>query len=237
MSKILIFDLECNNLYADIGHILCMSYKWLGDKSITTIRIRDGKNFIKDKTDDSFIVKQASRLFEEADVVVAHFGTFFDEPYLRTRLLMTNCPSLPPAKLVDPWKTAKKKLRLHSNRLDSIFEAFDIDAKKPKLKLKIWDKAATGDIKALKYVEHRCICDVDALAKVFLKFRPFMLELPNMAVVEGKESACPRCGIDRKMTKRGYYLTKSGKHSRFQCQSCGGWSHARKKESFKSLYV
>lgn len=227
--KILAYDIEASSLKADYGFIFCISYKWIGEGKIHTISIRNSPTFKTDCTNDKWVVEQFAKVFAEADAQLAHFGMFFDYPFLNTRLLTHGLAPLPPVQLIDTWKTAKKKLRLSSNRLDSIFSAMGIETKKTRLKPTEWVRAAAGHVKAIKYIEDHCYWDVDALEKVYLKLRPLMLDLPNHAVTAESNSACPRCGVDA-LIKRGFHITKAGRKPRYQCTKCRGWSHGKVKK-------
>lgn len=236
-AKILIWDIEASSLVGDYGYCFCIGYKWFGDKGAPKlITIRNSPTFKKDTTNDKYVVEEFAKVFSQADASVAHFGTFFDPLFVNTRLLVHGLPPLPPVPMIDTWKTAKKKLKLRSNRLNAIFEAFGIEAEKTRLDPKSWVRGAAGHIPSLKYIEDHCIKDVDALEKVYAKLRPLMLDIPNVAVIEDKEEGCPRCAAEA-LIQRGYLTTKTGKKARFQCKACGGWSHSRKIEKSKVKHV
>ncbi len=75
------------------------------------------------------------------------------------------------------------------------------------------------------------IQDVAATEKLYLKMRPWIEGHPNLATYDasGLKTQCPKCGSDH-LQRRGTYVTQTGSYARMHCQSCGGWSRARKTE-------
>ena len=55
MAKILIYDIETTDLNAYWGSLVCVGYKWLGDKNPTVISILDYPG--EDVIDDSKLVE------------------------------------------------------------------------------------------------------------------------------------------------------------------------------------
>ena len=55
--KILLWDTETTDLKGDRGHILVLSWKWLGEKKIAHARIDDYKRYSADPTDDTDVLK------------------------------------------------------------------------------------------------------------------------------------------------------------------------------------
>lgn len=224
--KLLVFDIESTNLSADMGYILCISYKWVGEKKVHTIAITDYPHFKDDVTNDRQVVKDFAKIIEEADAVIAHFGKFFDIPFIQTRLLINGLKPLPPVQLIDTWKIMKKKLKLHSNRLASGISAFDSSVQKTPLNGKMWTRASAGDRRAIKYVVQHCIADVKALENVYLKIRSVDNEHPNMALISEKPKSCPTCNTDYSLKKQGTRFTKTKINVRFKCNRCGSWFQA-----------
>lgn len=233
MAKILIWDIEASNLNADFGFVFCIGWKWVGEKKTHLIKLRDSKTFNKDCTNDKEVVEKFGEVMEQADYHVAHYGTFFDPQYVNTRRMIHELPPMAPATLVDTWKTARKKLKLHSNRLDSIFTALGVEAVKTRLDPKYWVRAAAGHIPSLRYIEEHCVKDVDALEKVYLKLQPILMDTPNNAGINGKMLSCPRCGMESVngiLQKRGLCYSKNGVAQRYQCKGCGGWCTGKREQ-------
>lgn len=219
--RILLFDLEFNGLNANFGWIYCMSYKWYGEKKIWTMSLRDFKSFKEDPTDDRLLCIAASGVVSSADVLVGHYSTRCDLPYLQTRLAEHSLPPAASVPHVDTWRIARDKLRLNSNRLDSLASLLKSPVKKTHLDATVWRKAAAGHVPSLKYIEDHCEKDIKVLEWCYERLRPLMTSHPHLALREA--AGCPKCGHGP-MQSRGWNLKKAGRTRRMQCQSCGGWS-------------
>jgi len=230
--KILIWDLETSDLSADIGFIICVSYQWLGESKIHTISLLDyPKTFKKNCTDDFYVVRDFLKVFEQADAHVAHFGTYFDPQYFQTRLFdhrkrFKYLPVLPPIPLDDTWLISKKKLKMHSNRLQSLTEFAGFESK-TLLNLRIWKRARAGHVPSIRYVIEHCVQDIKVLTNLYSEIRPLSPKnVPNYRLWSGNVEACPRCGVVGRLHRRGYQRSTVIEYARLQCQACGKWCSA-----------
>jgi len=221
--KIAIWDIECTNLNANYGYMLCMGYKFLGESKSHLISITDFPAFQKNPTNDYYLVKAAGEVLSQCDMWVTWYGARFDVPYLQSRLVFHKLPIMPPIAHVDGWRIAKYKMKLNSNRLASVTGFLELEEKTP-LSGPIWIRAAAGHKQSVKYVTEHCIQDVKVLEQVYERIKPLMTNHPGRGVMEGKKLACPVCGSAR-VQKRGYHMTRLRKYQRFQCQGCGAWSN------------
>lgn len=211
--KTLIFDIESTNLNANFGVILCISYKWAGTKKVHTISITDFPEFKNDPTNDKRVVAEFLKVYKEADAVVAHYGEKFDRPMIQTKLLMHSRSIMPNTRLIDTWRIAKTKLKLNSNRLDTLISALDIPHKKTPLSGPTWVRAMAGDRKAIKYVVEHCEADVRALDAVYEKLAPLMTEtLPKFHGCKNPD-----------YRHNGLRTCNNKVYERLMCVSCGGW--------------
>lgn len=226
LPNILIWDLECTNLSANFGYILCASFKVFDSDKISIISITDFPEFQRNPTNDYFVVKELAKVLREADMWVTHYGSRFDVPYLQARLLYHKLPILPNIQHVDTWRIARYKMKLNSNRLASITGFFGFEEKTP-LTGPIWVRAAAGHKPSIKYVEQHCKQDVLVLEQVYKKIRPLSTTHPSIALMNGDEIGCPNCG-SKKVHRRGDYLSRLHRYQRFCCQACGAWSRAKK---------
>lgn len=225
-QPILLWDLECTNLNADFGYILCAGVKELGKKGVKTFSVADYPEYKKDPTNDKRLVKDVRDYLSKAGAWITWYGQRFDQPFLNSRLTYHRLTPMPPVPHIDGWRIAREKLKLHSNRLASVSSFLQIEEKTP-LNGPIWIKASAGDPSALKYVIQHCKQDVLVLEQAFENIRQLATSGPNVALIRGGSgSECPRCGEDS-LQKRGFRVTVSQKYQRFQCQSCGAWSHGK----------
>lgn len=234
--KILVWDIETagvQGLSADRGFMVVFGYKWLGEKSVHALTIADYPG--KHCHDDTNLLKQALKVMDEAEGLVAHFGAKFDRPYLQARLLQAGLRPISENKLTDTCLLARVHLRVSSNRLGNLAEFLKVDTKKMEKRggwPAWWLGALRGDKKSIKDMAVYCKQDVQCLEEVYLKLRPIIPTkyLPvNQAI--GEDSwTCPACGGHRK-NNHGYYFSEKKRWRRSQCQGCGKWVRGVKAEA------
>jgi uncharacterized protein YprB with RNaseH-like and TPR domain len=176
-ERIGFLDIEASNLNANWGIILSYCIKVKDSDKIYqgVISKADVTSYRADQTDRR-IVEELIKDLESFDRLVTHYGRKFDIPYIRTRALSMNInfPGFGSIKNDDTWCMARKKLRLHSNRLDVIEEALFGSSQKTKLVSKYWIGASRGDTKDLKYILEHNIFDVLALEKIWYKLQEYV---------------------------------------------------------------
>lgn len=222
--KILSFDLESIGVTAlqpDLGCVAVLGYKWLHESKVHVITL-DEKSLRH--FDDSKLLKAASKLFEEADLLVGHFSSVFDRRFIQGRLLINNLPPIPPTKMRDTCMIARSVANFSSNRLKHLAKIFKL--KNQKLENNwpdAWFRVMQGDMKALRGMAKYCKGDVLAVEELYLKLRPFDNAHPR--IVEDR-AKCGVCG--EKVQYRGFARVGTNKYRRFQCVSCGKWDRERK---------
>lgn len=183
MISTLILDLETTDLDADRAVILCASYMSSKENGkVRTIR-QDETNPLWEKGirgDDKELVKQVNALVREHDVIVAHNGSRFDIPMLRTRALKWRLTPLREVKLVDPCTIAFRKFKLASNRLDRIADYAGVEAQKTPVSMSVWaDAMLNGSKRAMNYIVEHCEADIKVLAGVLEVVKPFIKVLDD----------------------------------------------------------
>jgi len=178
MISTLILDLETSDLDADRAVIFCASYESsLEPGKVRTIR-QDKTNPLWKKGirgDDRELVKQVCGLVRKHDVIVAHNGSRFDLPMLRTRALRWGLEPLKEVKLVDPCSIAWRKFKLRSNRLGSIADFAGIKDRKTPLDLSLWmDVALNGSTPGMNKIVEHCEADIRVLRGVLNFVKPFI---------------------------------------------------------------
>jgi len=228
--KILYFDIETADLSAGFGEMLMMGYRWNDSPNVNLIAIYDylGWDKLPIEQRDLYLVKEASKIISQADVLVGHYSTGFDHRFIQTRCIYHGLPPIPDTVHVDTWKIAKYQLRLHSNKLATLAEALGCGERKGSLPLYLWRRSKAHDLHALKEMAKYCKQDVRTQYDVTQKLMPIARKLPNWNLLTGDmKYRCPACG-STKIAKRGYRYTKVNKYQRFQCNNCGHWSRGRK---------
>jgi len=250
LPKILIFDIETSPLQAYIfqksvwgGNVgdnqvisewfaLCWSAKWLFNDNIMSARLT-GKEALRE--DDSRIVKLLWKLFDEADIVVAHNAMGFDVPNMNTRFILNGLPPTSPYQAIDTLSIAKKQFGFTHNSLNALGKIFGFD---PKLDtdFELWKRCVSGDEEALQYMERYNVGDVVLLERIYLKLRPWIKGHPNLGLyVESDDPICPNCGsteltwIDDK-----YYYTTASKFALYRCK-CGAFGRVKQSALPKSV--
>jgi len=177
IERIGFLDIEVSNLNANFGIMLsyCIKQSWNDKILYGVINKGDVKKYDDDKTDYRIIRKLIDDLLS-LDRVCTHYGRRFDLPYIRTRALMMNIDFPQFGSIVndDTWLMARGKLKLNSNRLDTVERALFGESGKTHIDFKYWIAASRGDKKALNYVLDHNKKDVLSLEKVYYRLRDFV---------------------------------------------------------------
>lgn len=224
--RVLFFDIESTGLNATFGTILCIGFKFLGEKEVYVPTILDGKKR-GNMLDDKKLVENFAKIYACCDYSVGHYSSRFDLPMIKTKLLKYGLPPLPPKPHIDTWWIARRELKLHSNRLVVLQDFLGVENSKTPLKPDDWIQAAHGSKAALDYIVEHCRCDVLVLEEVFMRLRPLAKEEPNRSLfIPSTEDNCPSCGSTH-LTRQGYKVSRTRRYQQWQCQDCGKWTRDR----------
>lgn len=227
--KILLWDIESTTLNANFGTILCIGWKWLGGKKIYVADIKTHGDPNKPWDDSQLIKYFVEEVYDKADYSVAHYGSRFDLPMVVTKCVQYDIPVPAPKPLVDTWWVARKRLKLHSNRLEAIANWLQTLDQKTGIMPEEWRRAMCGDRKALKYVVEHCHADIAVLEKVYEKLRPLADNEPARHLFEPLVGGCISCGSPD-LQRRGYRVARTLRYQQYRCNTCGKWQRARKPE-------
>lgn len=226
-AKILLFDIETTpniaytwekwetNVIAfkEYWKLLCFGYKWLGGKT----KVKALKDY-KEKD----LVMELWKLFDEADVLVAHNGNNFDIKKANALFLKYNIKPPSPYKKLDTLQVARRYFKFDSNKLNDLGEYLDLGKKINTGGFDLWLGCMNNDKKAWKKMIQYNKQDVELLEKVYLRMRPFIETHPNIALMEGELLACPNCGSTN-INRRGYRYSRVNKFARWRCMDCCSW--------------
>ncbi len=235
-KKILLFDIETapnlsyvwgkweQNVLAVEQHwyMISFAYKWLGEKTTYVMSLPDFKEYKKDKTNDEPLVKELWKLFDQAEVIIAHNGDAFDIKKSNGRFIKYRLEPPSPYKTVDTLKVARKYFKLDSNKLDDLGDYLKIGRKLRTGGFNLWLDCIKGDMKAWKYMTDYNKQDVVLLEKVYYKLRAWNQSSPNMNLILGGFTNCPTCG-SQYTQKNGTRMTRVGLYQRWHCGNCGAW--------------
>lgn len=232
MARILAWDLETSDLNAsDFGFIITASVVDVAKptKIYRRFRVDDYDGWYDDPWNDFELVRDLVETLGAADTWVTYYGKRFDHPFLNTRVLywkgkgntidhVENVPH------IDLYDTAKRRLKLYSNRLQVVSDLLGHGQKTP-LDLPAWKKAAGGHQPSIDVVAEHCDRDAIILAKNYLDLRPLIIAHPHVGMLKGGRSSdsCPSCG-NGKLQRRGTYVTPATVRQRLYCPKCGKWS-------------
>ena len=225
---ILAYDIEASNLNADFGIVLTFGSKFVGKGRTEVLNILDYQDTSKDliKAERRLLIDVSERMLS-ADVWLGHYSTWYDLPFLNSRLLYHKLPILPPNfSQLDTWKIAKNRLKLRNNRLVTISEFIGTRDEKNAIKPEQWLRALSGHRPSMDYIVEHNRRDVLVLEEVYNRLRPLVLDHPNKGLIDGR-GGCAVCGSKR-LQRRGFHVTRTRKYRRLQCQDCGAWSKETK---------
>lgn len=239
-SKILVFDIETspmityawNNMQSYIPEsqiiadwfVICWSAKWLFDDEIISCSVTSQEAV---KRDDKRVTQELWKLFNEANIVIAHYGDKFDIKMMNGRFLKygLNLPS--PYQSIDTKKYAGKRMRLPSLSLNYIARYLGLD-QKHSTNFSLWVDCMDGKQEALDEMQLYCDQDIRVLEDVYLHLRPFIQPHPNLGLfIEADSQMCPSCASTN-LKREGTYETTVNSYDAYRCKDCGSLTRSRK---------
>lgn len=215
--------------------ILCISYKWLGEKKIHNISQFYAGNYKPGIENDRHVLELFREVLDEADIVVTQNGNSFDIPIVNARMLAHGIMPPSPYKKVDTKRLAKTLFKFESNKLEHMVQYVGIANKTNPGGFAAWKGCMAGDKKAwdsmIKYNNN----DVKITEELYLRMRPFMENHPNLNVITGRLAACTQCQSEH-LQARGWGMNRTSKYRKYQCQDCGTWSKGAS-EVIKGLVI
>lgn len=203
-------------------YMLSYSWKWLDSSDVYCKGLCDYPGYRKNVDNDEQLLRDLWKVFDEADIVVAHNGDAFDIKKSNARFIVHDLPPPSTYKTVDTLKLAKKHFKFESNKLGDLGEYLEVGAKLPHTGFEVWKGCMRGDQASWDVMKEYNTQDVLLLERVYLKLRPWATTHPNLTVYGGSKEACPTCGSDH-VQRRGFNYAKVQVRQRWRCNSCGSW--------------
>ena len=200
-------------------YLLSFAVKWAGEKKVKVYGLCDYPGYDKNREDDSKLVDDLWKVFDEADIVIGHNGDSFDIKKSNSRFLTHKLPPPSPYKTVDTLKIARRAFKFDSNKLDDLGRYLGVGRKLPHTGFHLWKGCMNGDPEAWKLMKKYNAHDVELLEQIYFLMRGWSPTHPN---VNKGQTACPKCG-STKVQRRGFSYTLLRQKQRFQCLSCFGW--------------
>jgi uncharacterized protein YprB with RNaseH-like and TPR domain len=203
--------------------VLSWSAKWQGSKEIMYMDTRHEKNVRNDKK----VLQGIWNLLNEADIVVWHYGTAFDHKKLNARFILNGFKPPAPYRQIDTKKMASKYFGFTSNKLEYLTENLNKTYKKSKHKkfegFSMWRECMRGNLAAFKEMEKYNKLDVLSLEELYDTLMAWGTGVNRRVYDPAPVFGCPHCG-GTDLQSRGYCYSSTGKHRKYQCKTCGGWT-------------
>lgn len=236
-AKILFFDIETapvrgwvwrayedNLLKTDKDwYMLSFAYRWAHQDEVKVCALPDYHSFKTDKENDHDLCKALWKLFDEADIIVAHNGDAFDVKKANARFIIHGME--PPSfyKTIDTLKIARRYFKFTSNKLNELGNYLNLGEKLPHTGMHLWFGCMNGDPDSWKLMKEYNVQDVRLLMKVYYRIASWHTSHPNLNLyTDTHEDGCPKCQ-SMKVVKRGFKFAATTKRQQFKCNDCGGW--------------
>lgn len=193
--------------------IICACWKWEGERGVSSA-------IWNSQHDDAWLLKNLIHRLNQADEIVAHNGSHFDLPWIRTRALKHGIPCNWNFKVFDTLVEARRRLYLNSNSLDYISKFLDRKGK-TKTDFSWWIDVMNDKPGALDRMVRYCKRDVRELEAVFHRISTHLGHKTHRGVQEGGSKwQCPLCG-SAKVSPHKPRTTAAGTiQHQMQCGKC-----------------
>lgn len=193
--------------------IICVCWKWAGSREVCDLRWDKRQN-------DKKLLKEFSKEWDKADVVIGHNGDKFDIKWLKGRVIHHGLPPLSPMPTIDTLKLARQNFYFNSNRLDYLGQFLGLGEKLETGGMKLWRDILLKDCpvsmdKMVKY----CKQDVNLLEQVYNHLTIHCPPKIRIDLSNKEQAVCPHCASTS--TKLwGTYHTLAGQYQRYRCNVC-----------------
>lgn len=201
------------NQIAQSGAVLCWAAKWHDSETILFDSVK--------KSGELRMLSRVHKLMDEADAVVHYNGKAFDVPTLNREFLRLGLTPPSPVRHIDLLHVARHHFRFVSNKLDYVSRYLGLGEKEHHDGFETWLGCMRGDKEAWRLMEQYNRQDVALLARLYLRFLPWIDRHPSHGAVDD-EPVCPKCG-SHDLKQRGHAYTSVHKYRRYVCVGCGGW--------------
>jgi len=173
------FDIETSNLNADFSILLTACIKPYGQETIV-FRADSYPEWEHERANDYKITKAIAEELRKHAIVIGHFGSGFDVPFMRAKMVKHGLEPLPQMFGIDSWRIAKNNFKVSSRSLKNLAQFFDIGEKEP-VEGGLWMKAAyNGSREAMDRVVAHNIRDVEVLERLACISFPFLKSIPRL---------------------------------------------------------
>lgn len=209
--------------------IISYAIKTLGDPKVRYMDTGGrGKNKVRD---DKALCLALHKELDETDIIIAQNGRAFDTKKINARMAMHGIKPYSPVRVIDTLEVAKKHFKFTSNKLAWLSKHLTDKPKDDHKEfpgMELWIECLNDNVKAWKVLRRYNEEDVRRAELVYLRFRPWIAQHPNLSVftAPGDKVKCPKCN-STEVQKRGYEVTNACRYQRYHCQNCGAWSRGK----------
>lgn len=176
------------------------------------------------------MVDAAWNIYNESDVLIHFNGTSFDLPWLRREFVLAGKPPPSPVLEIDLVRVVRKQFRFESNKLQNVSTMLGLAGKLSHSGHQMWVDCLNGDAKAWNLMRRYCKQDVVLTEQLYYRLRPWITNHPSLALMAGEtRPTCTNCS-SLNLTKQGLRHTAQSSYQRYQCQDCGSWSRATRRD-------
>jgi len=173
------FDIETSNLKADFSVLLSAVIKPYGMRPIV-FRADDYEAWEKNRSNDSQITLDICEELSKHAIVITHYGSKFDVPYMRAKAVHWGIPPLPQMFAIDSWRIAKFNFQVSSRRLQNLGNYFNL-GEKSGVEGMLWMEAAyDGSREAMDEIVKHNIVDCEVLEKLAAVSFPYLKSIPKL---------------------------------------------------------
>lgn len=209
------------------GHILCVSWKWLGSSKV---------EYVKVVGNEAAGLKKVHDALDLADYVIHYNGTKFDIPTLHREFLLNELHPPSPVREIDLLRAVRRKFRFSSNKLDYVCQRLGLGNKVHHKGMSLWKDCMSGKSAAWKVMKEYNIHDVVLLEKLYKKLLPWIPNHPNTTMFALDKLSCPRCSSTHYL-KRGLQHTATRTYQRYRCDNCHSWFRSVKSEKASVVHT
>jgi len=208
-------------------YIMSYAYRWLGNEKVHGKALHGCRRYGTYKAgseDDRELIEDLWKLFNEADIIVAHNGDRFDIKKVKTRMLTHVMKPPAPYRTVDTLKICKREFGLTSNKLDYVHKLL-FGANEGKIDtggMELWIKCIKGDLEAWDHMLEYNKRDIEILEDVYLRIRAWDRSHPNVAIMTStEEPACTVCASTDLTPLVTKTATNVSLFNSYSCNTCG----------------
>lgn len=175
-------------------------------------------------SDDERLVLEMWKLFDNADVIIAHNGKKFDVKKANAAFLKYNMTPPSPYKVIDTLQIARKMFNLQFKSLDYLCQYLNVGIGKVKHSgMDLWMRCLNGDAEALSEMEIYNRGDIPTLLAVYERLRVWDNNSVNMATIANDRTLCPTCTSPSVVSTGNFVYTSSKGYDVYKCE-CGALS-------------